>query len=112
MMGMTETEYLSSTVRYNVVNDGDTSTTSKVVRKRIKDLIVYHRLRGKPKFLVLGRSAAAALPPSYRYQPFGYPLRDVLIIPHTSGRNRLYNSQDYKLFIEQSLRGFLGRSSR
>jgi hypothetical protein len=113
MMGMSEVEYLGATCRYNVVDDQYSATTGYMARERVKNRLEAHRNLGDDaKFVVLGRSAAAAFPPKYRYQPFGHPLGDVIIIPHPSGRNRMYNSQDYYDFIVQSLREFLGRSQR
>jgi hypothetical protein len=109
MLGFTREEYLERVKRYNVVNDYTTPTTTSHVRDRVKTLLNSYRECYEPRFLVLGRSAASAFPPKYRYQPFGYPLGDLMIIPHPSGRNRFYNSLDNKLFIEQSLRDFLGR---
>lgn len=115
LLEMTEAEYLQTT-RYNVVNDAETQTKNLAVRSRVRQLLEFHRnvaricKRSHARFIVLGRSTAAAFPPQYRYRPFGYPLGDVLLIPHTSGVNRYYNSQDNIDFIRQSLRDFLGRS--
>jgi hypothetical protein len=109
MLGMSQEEYLNETIRYNVVDDYTTSTTAPEVRERMKKRLEKHRCVNEAKFIVLGRDAALALPQNFRYQPFGYAHKDVLIIPHPSGRNRYYNSYANKLFIEQSLREFLGR---
>ena len=111
LLGMSLEEYVRGTVRYNVCDDPWTSTADRTVRLRVRSILEMHRKQSRDNhFIVLGRDTARAFPPEYRYAPFGHHIHDTILIPHTSGVNRYYNSQEDKEFIKQSLKDFLGRS--
>ena len=107
MLGISQEEYLRI-VRMNVVNDQTTPTSSDEVRRNVYLTMAHYRSKGPVRFLVLGRSAAQALPKEYRDMPFGTIYGGIMIIPHPSGRNRYYNSQANKEFIIQGVRKFAG----
>lgn len=110
LMGMSQEEYLRDTVRYNVCQNNHESPANTEIRAKVKSIIEMHRMKSnRARFVVLGREAARALPLRYRYEPFGHAMGDVMIIPHTSGVNRFYNSEEGKALMAQSLREFLGR---
>jgi hypothetical protein len=109
LLGMSENEYLSRTIRYNVVKEGSISTAEPDIRREVRGLLAHHRLDKETRFIFLGRSAANAAPPEFRNLEFCQPLEDVMIIPHTSGRNRFYNSEANVRLVEESLRKFTRR---
>jgi uracil-DNA glycosylase len=110
LLGMSKKEYYE-TSRYNVADDPWTSTASSVARGKVLYRMDKHRaMMQNARFIFLGRAAANAAPRAFRNAEFGVQYGDVMVIPHPSGRNRYYNSQANKLFIEESLRKFLGRS--
>ncbi len=109
MLGITETEYLAETVRYNVLDDTDIHSTGG--RGRVQTRIDFHvGMCVDPHFLFLGKIALNAAPKLYRKMEFGIPRDNFMVIPHPSGRNRYYNSQANSDFIIQSLRKWAGIS--
>jgi GH25 family lysozyme M1 (1,4-beta-N-acetylmuramidase) len=82
LLDMTDEEYLSNTIRENA--NGNTNHVSQFLG----------RANGKP-FIVLGKAALKAMPYKYRDMKFGDVKCNVLLLPHTSGVNRVWNDKEF-----------------
>lgn len=107
LLGMTNEEYLMNTTRYNVVDNPDDGTLSG--RRRVHERMLLERVKTghDTKFLFLGKEALRAAPLQYRFLEYGRPHDNVMVIPHTSGRSRYYNSLINRTFITQAVRQFI-----
>jgi hypothetical protein len=93
MMGVTVSEYLRYTQRYNVFHDGEREMpTLEEARRRVAALHYKHvDLNPETSFLYLGKAAIGAAPTEYRDLQFLQTRGNVYLIPHPSGCNRIYN---------------------
>lgn len=113
MMGLSREEYLEITDRYNVCDSTDLreSPASMIARDKVRRL--WDRLVNSQEIellIVCGREAQRALPRPWRidlemlepeYVPFGLT---VLLIPHPSRRNRVFNDKSYLEKTQRILR--------
>lgn len=93
MMGVSVSDYLRYTQRYNAFHDGERELVSlEEARRRLAALHFKHvDLNPDTLFLYLGKSALTAAPPEYRDLQFLQSRGNVYLIPHPSGCNRIYN---------------------
>lgn len=113
LMGLSIEEYLEITDRYNASDaplgyEGCGSLIPRDRVRRIWDRLV--RSENIELLIVCGRETQRALPSPWRttlemlepeYVPDG---TTVLLIPHPSGRNRVFNEREYKARVEKILR--------
>lgn len=92
-MGVSVSEYLRFTQRYNAYHDGSVEIKDlELARRRMKALHFKHKdLNPETAFLYLGKSAINAAPDEYRDLQFLQGRDSVYLIPHPSGCNRVYN---------------------
>ncbi len=116
LLGMTTEEYIAETIRYNVVDNRHTATSFPSCRARVERRILFslRRYGLRTRVLFLGQAALAGAPAPFRnlsfnkfryFEPFGH----VMVIPHTSGVNRYYNSEGNIRLTEEALRSYAGR---
>lgn len=95
--------YLANTSRLNAVDDRS-STASTVARLRVEEFL---QRAGSEPFIVLGKSALKAMPSKYRKMQFGDIIDNVLLLPHTSGVNRVWNDPVFSAKMQQIAREFI-----
>ena len=91
LLSLTKEEYLAVTIRLNAADD-NSSTSSAGARSRVEDFL---RDSAAEPFIVLGKSALKAMPSKYRKMEFGQIIDNVLLLPHTSGVNRVWNDKEF-----------------
>lgn len=93
MMGVTVSDYLRHTQRYNVFHDGRREIQDlEEARRRVKALHFKHAdLNPRTLFLYLGKTTITAAPEEYRDLQFLQSRGNVCLIPHPSGCNRVFN---------------------
>jgi hypothetical protein len=93
MMGVSVSEYLRFTQRYNTFHDGHREMSSlEEARRRVAALHFKHLdLNPDTHFLYLGKTAVSAAPLEFRDLQFLQGRDNVWLIPHPSGCNRIYN---------------------
>lgn len=108
LMGLTRDQYLYGTLRHNVVDTAWESTTSDRARRKVSYVMnVERELDPEAKFLFVGRQTIQAAPKDYRDMVFGEVRNNVLLIPHTSGKNFFYNDPEATERIRKALRSFI-----
>jgi len=108
LLGLSQAEYLASTSRLNAVDD-KSSTASSVARQRVEEFLLS---ASQNPFIVLGKSAIKAMPAKYRKMEFGEIKDNVLLLPHTSGVNRVWNDPDFAAKMQQVARDFIHDTKR
>lgn len=103
LLGFNNEDYLANTARLNAVDD-KSSTASTVARLRVEDFL---RRAGSEPFIVLGKSALRAMPSKYRRMQFGEIVDNVLLLPHTSGVNRVWNDPAFSAKMQTTAREFI-----
>jgi hypothetical protein len=103
LLSLTQEVYLANTSRLNAVDD-QSSTASTVARQRVEE---FHRSAGQNPFIVLGKSALKAMPVRYRKMQFGDIVENVLLLPHTSGVNRVWNDPAFTAKMQRIAREFI-----
>jgi hypothetical protein len=104
LLSLTKEEYLANTARLNAVDDPASSTSSPVARLRVEYFLF--EAASEP-FIVLGKSALKAMPPKYRKMQFGDIIDNVLLLPHTSGVNRVWNDPVFTAKMQKIAREFI-----
>lgn len=96
MMGISVSDYLRFTQRYNVYHDGHREIHDLEEARRRVEALHYKHLDLNPQtiFLYLGKSALNAAPREYRKLAFLRNEENVYVVPHPSGCNRVYNDAD------------------
>lgn len=108
LLELSQAEYLTSTSRLNAVDD-KSSTASSVARQRVEEFL---NSAGQNPFIVLGKSAIKAMPAKYRKMDFGEIKDNVLLLPHTSGVNRVWNDPAFTAKMQRIAREFIHDSIR
>jgi len=103
LLSLTQEAYLANTSRLNAVDD-KSSTASTVARQRVEEFL---RTAGQNPFIVLGKSALRAMPAKYRKMAFGEIKDNVLLLPHTSGVNRVWNDPAFTAEMQRIAREFI-----
>lgn len=103
LLNLTTEGYLANTSRLNAVDD-KSSTASSVARLRVEEFL---RRAGSEPFIVLGKSAIKAMPAKYRKMQFGEIVDNVLLLPHTSGVNRVWNDPAFTATMQRIAREFI-----
>jgi hypothetical protein len=80
-----------------------------VARQRVEEFLLS---ASQNPFIVLGKSAVKAMPAKYRKMEFGEIKDNVLLLPHTSGVNRVWNDPDFAAKMQQVARDFIHDSKR
>jgi hypothetical protein len=130
IMGLSPEAYVASTERMNVWHDGDQLLARHEAIPRLDGLWSYFDQERDPrpdsKFLVVivGREALSLIPQPYRerleVREYGVVVSfssnvDLVYVPHTSGRNRVWNDPQLKKEItcrvSALVRSHLSRSS-
>jgi hypothetical protein len=106
LLELSQAEYLTSTTRLNAVDD-KSSTASTVARQRVEEFL---QAAGQNPFIVLGKSALKAMPAKYRKMAFGEITDNVLLLPHTSGVNRVWNDPAFTAQMQRIAREFINES--
>ena len=104
LLSLTQEEYLAGTIRLNAADDFVVSTSSAGARSRVESFL--HDSAAEP-FIVLGKSALKAMPTKYRKMDFGEIIDNVLLLPHTSGVNRVWNDPVFSARMQQIAREFI-----
>ena len=104
LLSLSREEYLSTTIRLNAVDD-QSSTASSVARQRVEEFLA---AADQNPFIVLGKSALKAMPAKYRKMGFGQIEDNVLLLPHTSGVNRVWNDREFSADMQLIARDFIG----
>lgn len=103
LLKLNTAEYLVNTSRLNAVDD-KSSTASAEARLRVEEFL---QRAGSEPFLVLGKSAIKAMPVRYRKMAFGDIIDNVLLLPHTSGVNRVWNDPAFTAEMQRIAREFV-----
>ncbi len=103
LLELSQEEYLASTSRLNAVDD-KSSTASTEARLRVEEFL---QRAGSEPLIVLGKSALRAMPAKYRKMQFGEIVDNVLLLPHTSGVNRVWNDPAFSAKMQQVAREFI-----
>lgn len=107
LLGVEQEFYLQNTLRYNVHHDGERLLSLAEARKRVDALMVWRLTEDPdPKFLFVGGAALRGAPQFYRKMQFLETKDLVLLIPHTSGVNRWYNSAENTQACRETLAVF------
>lgn len=95
-MGLTRREYALRTVRYNALSTDDGFILNlEAARQRVGQLVRQHiSADSGTRFIVLGKRAAACMPKPVRRTEYCATNGSFLVLPHTSGVNRWYNSPE------------------
>ena len=120
MMGIDRQTYLDKTWRMNVWHDGDRGLTKHEAIPRLDGMFAYAQQMEPTTFLfiVVGRNAMEVMPKELQSMKFGETrnfLRNakVIYMPHTSGRNRLWNNghfaREITAKLQKQVEAILGR---
>lgn len=103
LLNLNTAEYLANTSRLNAVDD-KSSTASTEARLRVEEFL---QRAGSEPFIVLGKSALRAMPTKYRKMQFGDISDNVLLLPHTSGVNRVWNDPAFTAKMQRIAEEFI-----
>lgn len=111
LLGWTTEEYLQRTTRINVFHDGAHALGLQAARRRVERYMTVAIARhGAPVFVAVGRETLRALPQFYRSMEAAETRDLVMYLPHTSGVNRWYNSQDNTELATRVLREHVAKA--
>jgi uracil-DNA glycosylase len=112
LMGLDREAYIARTRRLNVNHDGNQPLSKAEASDRLVGIL--DRVSPGSLIIMIGRAAAGRHNQTARL-PWGEPIdfngSQLLVIPHTSGRNRYWNDPLNKQKISQILREEIGRAT-